>query len=342
MLSSTHYGVYDNNPWENCNPLCSSISPCYNAYDSWLEMMADDGHERLPNMGPGNLLCAQHACLRNVRWSHFQPISPSLAAQPSFLLQDAWQRFDSLPQGNSVPLISKSIPTESCCGCRGIHSGCREVEGLGCPLSSSGVAVKVPCLPSLPVHSIGSHPHTRENLRMPGWGCSESQDLEQFAGLWVENLQGLQCTQTAPLSHLEWERQAPACHMKRCQTLWVCFKRKSDWIFYGRLDRRALQALQNSGASSFDILPWKNGNYWLVFLTYCTGIARGKDQSTFNLLNLKKNLVCEFQILWNILGTLTDGIKNTTRGQLKYLSWQQQNGFPYWPALVTHILTIIK
>lgn len=110
MLSSTHYGVYDNNPWENCNPLCSSISPCYNAYDSWLEMMADDGHERLPNMGPGNLLSAQHACLRYVRWSHFQPISFSLSAQPSFLFQDAWLRDEPACPRGIVPLLSPQPP----------------------------------------------------------------------------------------------------------------------------------------------------------------------------------------------------------------------------------------
>lgn len=37
----------------------------------------------------------------------------------------------------------------------------------------------------------------------------------------------------ALLSHLEWELQAPDCHIKRCQTLWVCFKRKC-WLSFQR------------------------------------------------------------------------------------------------------------
>lgn len=41
------------------------------------------------------------------------------------------ERFDSLPQGNSAPLISNPTPRQLCCGSRGNHSGCKELEGLG-------------------------------------------------------------------------------------------------------------------------------------------------------------------------------------------------------------------
>lgn len=58
----------------------------------------------------------------------FQP-----SAQPSFLFQDAWQRLESLPQGNSVPLISKSIPQSPAVGAGGSTVAAGRWRGWGVP-----------------------------------------------------------------------------------------------------------------------------------------------------------------------------------------------------------------
>lgn len=230
MLSSTHYVVYDNNPWENCNPLCSSISPCYNAYDSWLEMMADDGHERLPNMGPGNLLSAQHACLRHVRWSHFQPISSSLTAQPSFLFQDVWLRdVTAFPRGTEPPSSPKPPPHNPAVGPGRTTVAVRRWKGWGVTWTALLQLWK-----SIPSFSSLSTAFVFIPAQEKTSGCLA--EGAQKVKIW-SNLEAGKFARAARsralLSHLEWELQAPDCHIKRCQTLWVCFKRKC-WLSFQR------------------------------------------------------------------------------------------------------------
>lgn len=139
MLSSTHYGVYDNSPGENCNPLCSSISPCYNAYDSWLQMMADDGHERLLNMGPGNLLSPSLPALDTLAEA-IVSFSSSLSGQPSFLFQDAFQR-GVIDCSWKIKLLSS--PKQTCTYLMWVQGEPRWLQGdrgLGCHLNSSCAA----------------------------------------------------------------------------------------------------------------------------------------------------------------------------------------------------------
>lgn len=191
--------------------------------------------------------------------SHFQPISFSLSAQPhSCSRTPDWEVSQPAP-GNSAPLVSTATPTQSCWGSRGNHGGCKEVKGVGCHPNSSRAALKVPCLLSLPVHSPSFHPHTRENLRMPGWGCSESQDLEQFTGLWLENLQGLQCTVSDTLSvsykHL-------IVTLKGVKASGCVLKGNADWIFKERFYRRTLQAAG---------LRQTHGLWVLPVLIFCLG-----------------------------------------------------------------------
>lgn len=154
--------------------------------------------------------------------------------------------------GNSALLVSTATPTQSCWGSRGSQGGCKEVKGLGCHPNSSRAALKVLCLLFLPVHSPSFHPHTRENLRMPGWGCSESQDLEQFTGLWLENLQGLQCTVSHTLSvsykHL-------IVTLKGVKASGCVLKGNADWIFKERFYRRTLQAVGPRQTHGLWVLP---------------------------------------------------------------------------------------
>lgn len=214
MLSSTHNGVYDNNPWENCNPLCSSISPCYNAYDSWLQMMADDGHERLPNMGPGNLLSAQHACLRYIRWSHFQPTSSSLTAQPSFLFQDAWLRgLTACPRG-IVPLSSPIPPPDnSAVGPERTTVAARSWRGWVSPEQHSGsFESPLPPFPACPQHLFSS-PH--KGKPQEAWLRVLRKSRFEEIHRTLDGKSAKAAMYRALLSHLEWELQAPDLSHKR-------------------------------------------------------------------------------------------------------------------------------
>lgn len=246
--------------------------------------MADDGHERLPNMGPGNLLPAQHACLRYVRWSHFQPISSSLAAQPWFLIQDAGLRdLTACPRG-IVPPISKPPPHNPAVGPVAARRGWDVTWTALLQIWES-----LASFPACPQH-LFSPPHKGKPqdawlrvLRKSRFGALHRILDGKFARAGMYR---------ALLSHLEWELQAPDYHIKRCQILWVCLKRKRWLNFQRKVGQKSTPGCRpqadsrNSDASSFYILPWKNGNYWLVLLTYCTGTARGRDQNMSPVLHI--------------------------------------------------------
>lgn len=137
MLSSTHYGVYDNNPWENCNPLCSSISPCYNAYDSWLEMMAMKDFQ-IWVLATGSLPNSPALDVSDEAVS-----SPSLPAfqhgRHSCSRTDSWEMWQPAP-GWRFRSHLQSQPADICWGSRGNQGGCKELGGLAFHLGSSRAA----------------------------------------------------------------------------------------------------------------------------------------------------------------------------------------------------------
>lgn len=193
----------------------------------------------------------------------FQPFSTAVIPVPG----RTTERCDSLPQGNSARLISKTILHLSAEGPEGIKVAARSWGVIWTTLVQLHPGLWKKSLTSFPclLHKSCFHPQAKASVRMPSWGCSVCQDLGQFTGLWLENLQAPECRE--PFSHsLSESYNHQIVTLKGGKSSGCVSKENSAWILREELYRRALQAVGAMQTDGLWVLPvsnsspWKNGN----------------------------------------------------------------------------------